>query len=113
MDSLLKGKEQYPPPAGFRKDAAVRDDSFRVDAGKEPEDFWARMAATLELIAPWSKVLDWDPPFAKWFVGGRLTVTANCLDRHLRRPRLHKHPLPRGRETVDRFALTSHSARPR
>src|SRR5256884_3988369 len=108
MDSLLKGKEQYPPPAGFRKDAAVRDDSFRVDAGKEPEAFWARMAATLEWIAPWSKVLDWDPPFAKWFVGGRLNVSANCLDRHLGGPRRNKAAIVWEGEPGERRVLTYH-----
>src|SRR5437762_6159377 len=51
------------------------------------------MAATLDWIAPWSKVLDWDPPFAKWFVGGRLNVSSNCLDRHLNTPTANKAAL--------------------
>src|SRR5256712_13839466 len=93
IDSLLKEKEQYPPSAAFRNKAVVKDDAFRLDAAKDPEAFWARMAKELAWIAPWSRVLEWDPPFAKWFVGGKLNMSANCLDRRLSGPRRTKPPI--------------------
>src|SRR5207253_10685966 len=64
------------------------------------------MAATLDWIAPWSKVLDWDPPFAKWFVGGRLNVSANCLDRHVGGPRRNKAAIVWEGEPGERRVLT-------
>src|SRR5439155_5730115 len=53
------------------------------DLAKSPEKYWARMAAELRWMKPWKKVLEWKAPFAKWFVGGKLNVSDNCLDRHL------------------------------
>ena len=49
-----------------------------------PKAFWAGFAAELEWITPWTQVLDWKPPHAKWFVGGKLNASVNCLDRHVR-----------------------------
>jgi acetyl-CoA synthetase len=108
IDSLLREKEQYPPLAAFRKDAALKDDSFRLDAARDPEAFWARMAEELQWIAPWSKVLEWNLPFAKWFVGGKLNVSANCLDRHLSGPRRNKAAIVWEGEPGDRRVLTYH-----
>src|SRR2546430_15716857 len=108
IDSLLKEKERYPPPAAFRKAAVARDDSFRLDAAKDPEAFWARMAKDLAWMAPWSKVLEWDPPFAKWFVGGKLNMASNCLDRHLAGPRRNKAALVWVGESGERRVLTYH-----
>src|SRR3989454_11852645 len=108
IDSLLKEKEQYPPSAAFRKAAVLRSDSFRLDAAKDPEAFWARMAKELAWMAPWSKVLEWDPPFAKWFVGGKLNMSANCLDRHLAGPRRNKAALVWEGEPGERRVLTYH-----
>src|SRR5256885_7651529 len=86
----------------------ARDDSFRVDAAKDPEAFWARMAKELAWIAPWSRVLEWDPPFAKWFVGGKLNMSANCLDRHLSGPRRNKAAIVWEGEPGERRVLTYH-----
>jgi len=108
IDSLLKEKEQYPPSAAFRKGALLKDDSFHRAAARDPEAFWARMAKDLTWIAPWSKVLDWKPPFAKWFVGGRINVSANCLDRHALGPRRNKAALIWEGEPGDRRVLTYH-----
>src|SRR3989442_10172829 len=108
IDSLLKEKEQYPPSAAFRKAAVLRNDSFRLDAAKDPEAFWARMAKELAWIAPWSRVLEWDPPFAKWFVGGKLNMSANCLDRHLSGPRRNKAAIVWEGEPGERRVLTYH-----
>ena len=97
IDSLLREKEKYRPSAAFRKTALVRDDSLYEGAAKDPEAFWARMAKELDWITPWSKVLEWKPPFAKWFLGGTINVSANCLDRHADGARRNKAAI-RGEE---------------
>jgi acetyl-CoA synthetase len=86
----------------------VKDDSFRLDAAKDSEAFWGRMAKELQWIAPWSKVLEWNLPFAKWFVGGKINVSANCLDRHLSGPRRNKAAIVWEGEPGDRRVLTYH-----
>src|SRR5919197_5614111 len=106
IDSLLKEKEQSPPPGPFRKAALVKDDSLRKDAAKDPEAFWARIAKDFVWVRPWTKVLEWDLPFAKWFVGGQLNVSANCLDRHLAGPRRNKAAIVWEGEPGDSRVLT-------
>jgi acetyl-CoA synthetase len=87
IESLLKEKRVFRPAADFVKRAnwpkrEVR--ALRRLAAKSPERFWAQMAKQhVSWFAPWKKVLDWKPPFAKWFVGGKLNVSYNCIDRHL------------------------------
>ena len=87
IESLLKEKRVFKPNAEFAKQAnwskrTVRE--HRRAASKSPQRFWARMAReNVSWFTPWKKVLDWKPPFAKWFVGGKLNVSYNCLDRHL------------------------------
>src|SRR3989442_13918638 len=90
IDSLLKEKEECPPPKSFRKDAWVRDRKVLRDAAADPEGYWSDRANELVWIKKWSKVLEWKPPFAKWFVGGQINVSQNCLDRHLESPRRNK-----------------------
>ncbi len=74
----------FPPSAEFRAAALVADDSLYREADADPEAFWARQAR--ELLT-WSTdfhtTLEWDLPFAQWFLGGRLNVSHNCLDRHV------------------------------
>src|SRR5437773_887435 len=106
IDSLLKEREQYPPSAAFRKSAHLKNDTFRQDAAKDPGAFWSRMAKELDWIAPWSKVLEWNPPFAKWFLDGQLNVSANCLDRHLAGPRRNKAAIIWEGEPGDSRVLT-------
>ncbi|HZT66562.1 MAG TPA: acetate--CoA ligase [Acidimicrobiales bacterium] len=73
----------FPPPDGFRRGALVSDDSLHRAADQDWQGFWEDQARQLDWIEPWSKTLEWDLPFAKWFVGGKLNVSANCLDRHV------------------------------
>jgi acetyl-CoA synthetase len=77
-------QETFPPPKEFVEQANVTDRSD-VDAAEEDyETFWATQAEALDWAEPWEKVLDWsNPPFAKWFVGGKLNVAHNCVDRHV------------------------------
>jgi acetyl-CoA synthetase len=90
---LLKEKRTFNPPASFRKQATVKDDSIYRKARRDPERFWAGIASELRWEKRWRKVLDWKPPYAKWFVGGKINVSVNCLDRHLEGPRRNKAAL--------------------
>src|SRR3954469_2863187 len=83
LESLLE-VESFPPPDSFREQANIADDSMFAEAERDPEAFWAKQAEALHWNEPWEKVLDWsDPPFAKWFQGGKLNVAYNCVDRHV------------------------------
>src|SRR5215204_2343075 len=83
IDQLLE-QETFPPPEEFRERAVYSDPSIYDEAERDPEGFWARQAEDLHWDSKWDQVLDWsNPPFAKWFVGGRLNVSYNCLDRHV------------------------------
>src|SRR5438046_840913 len=74
----------FPPPEDFKAGALVRDTSLYDDAATDWQGFWARQAADLlDWFEDWDTILEWDLPFAKWFVGGRLNVSYNCLDRHV------------------------------
>jgi acetyl-CoA synthetase len=82
-DYLLEDRT-FPPPAAFKADALVVDTSLYDEANRDDEAFWARQATELvDWIEPWHTILDWKLPFAEWFVGGKLNVSANCLDRHV------------------------------
>ena len=63
---------------------------FGQRAFKDPEGYWAEIASELHWFEPWNKVLEWDLPFSKWFVGGKTNISYNCLDRHLSTPRKNK-----------------------
>jgi acetyl-CoA synthetase len=84
IDALLQEGRHFDPPEAFRAQAHVRDESVYEEAERDFEGFWAERAKELEWIKPWDEVLSWDPPNAKWFSGGKLNVSANCLDRHIR-----------------------------
>src|SRR5690606_16757157 len=72
------------PPEPFRSASLLTSTDLYDEAGRDVEAFWASQAAELlDWQADWSTVLDWQPPFARWFVGGKLNVAENCLDRHV------------------------------
>jgi acetyl-CoA synthetase len=76
--------ERFDPPPEFTKQALLSDPAVYERAARDPEGWWAEQAATLDWAEPWTQVLDWtNPPFAKWFVGGKLNASHNCLDRHV------------------------------
>lgn len=85
--SVMTEERMFPPPAEFSTRARIGslEDYRRLyDAAKnDPEGFWGERAAALPWTTPYTKVLDWHPPAAKWFVGGRLNASAACLDRHI------------------------------
>ena len=84
IDTLLDEQRSFPPPPEFRDRAHVKNRDPYERAQRDREGYWAGWARELEWIKPWDRVLDWKPPHAQWFVGGRLNVSANCLDRHVR-----------------------------
>jgi acetyl-CoA synthetase len=83
IETLLDEQRSFPPPDGFRARAHVRDESVYERARKDREAYWADWAKQLDWIKPWDRVLEWKPPHAKWFLGGKLNASANCLDRHV------------------------------
>ncbi len=84
LEVLLGTERTFPPPPGFAEAAEWRDPEVYERASADPESWWAEWAGELDWIEPWHTVLDWsDPPHAKWFEGGKLNVSANCLDRHV------------------------------
>src|SRR6185312_3095440 len=74
----------FPPPEEFRRRAVLTDPEVYKRAAADPEAYWATQAARLDWYSPWTKVLEWNLPYAKWFVGGTLNVSYNCLDRHVK-----------------------------
>jgi acetyl-CoA synthetase len=84
IEALYTEDRTFPPPEHFTAGALVTDSSLYEEADKDVEAFWARQAGELlDWFEPWRTVLEWDLPFARWFVGGRLNVSYNCLDRHV------------------------------
>jgi acetyl-CoA synthetase len=83
LASLLE-VERFDPPAEFRERALLKDASVYEQAAADPQAWWAARAGELDWFEPWKRVLDDDdPPFYKWFTGGTLNVSYNCLDRHV------------------------------
>jgi acetyl-CoA synthetase len=83
IENLFSEGRTFPPPDEFKAEALVTDRSLHEQAERDLEGFWAEQAERLHWMKPWERVLDWDLPFAKWFVGGQLNVSDNCLDRHV------------------------------
>ena len=80
----LLDQDKFEPPDGFADGAVVADKGIYDEAEKDYEGFWAERASALDWAQEWDQVLDWsEPPFAKWFVGGKLNVAHNCVDRHV------------------------------
>ena len=83
IEALLFEKRTFPPSPELIVDAAITDRSLYEQAEADPEGFWAEQAESLSWIKKWDHVLEWEPPFAKWFEGGQLNISYNCLDRHV------------------------------
>ena len=74
---------RFPPPAGFKDQAVVSDPSIYSRADEDWVGFWAEQADDLDWFKKWDEVLSWELPYARWFDGGQLNVSYNCLDRHV------------------------------
>ena len=106
IDVLLQETRSFQPPAAFANSATVHSTDIYDQAARDAESFWAGMASDLEWSTPWSKVLDWNPPWVKWFTGGTLNASVNCLDRHVRTSRRNKAALIWEGEPGDTRTLT-------
>ncbi len=83
LEALMTEGRTFPPPESFRKTALDTDALVYEDAERDWQGFWAQEALALDWTSEWHTILEWDLPFAKWFVGGKLNVSYNCLDRHV------------------------------
>ncbi len=87
IESVLNETRVFPPSPEFSAKAHIKSfeeyEKLYAEAEADPEGFWAKQAESLDWFKKWDKVLEWNEPFAKWFVGGTLNVSYNCLDRHL------------------------------
>src|SRR5213078_3569081 len=87
IESHLVEKRVFKPAPAFSSKARIKSlAQYRRmyrESIRQPAKFWTREAKELVWRAPWKKVLEWKPPFAKWLIGGKLNVSENCLDRHL------------------------------
>ena len=83
IEDLLKEGRTFPPPETFKRDALITDAEIYDEAAADREGFWAKQALDLDWFEEWDTILEWDAPYAKWFVGGKLNVSYNCLDRHV------------------------------
>src|ERR1044071_6831372 len=106
IEALLQEHRVVEAPAAFKTQAVVADPSVYERADRDPEAFWESFARELEWSAPWTRVLEGAPPSAKWFVGSRITVSVNCIDRHLRTERRNTAALVWEGEPGDRRTLT-------
>ncbi len=111
IESILQEKRIFPPPAEFSQKAQIKSmeeyQELYEKAKADPQKFWADLAQTeLDWFQKWDTVLDWQPPFAKWFVGGKINISYNCLDRHLTTWRRNKAALIWEGEPGDSRTLT-------
>ncbi|MEA2704586.1 MAG: acetyl-CoA synthetase [Actinomycetota bacterium] len=84
IEAYYLEERTFPPSEEFKKNALVVDNSMHEEAETDFEGFWARQAAELlDWDSEWDTILEWELPFAKWFVGGTLNASANCVDRHV------------------------------
>ena len=110
IESVLKEERVFEPAKDFSAKAHIKDfpayEKLYKQALDDPEGFWASMAKELVWFKPWDNVLEWNPPFAKWFVGGRTNIAHNCLDRHLTTARKNKAAIIWEGEPGDERILT-------
>lgn len=90
MEDLFQEKGRFAPSKSFRAQANVKDANIYEEAAANREAFWAHQAERLGWFKKWDTVLEWEPPFAKWFSGGKLNASYNCVDRHFESPRKTK-----------------------
>ena len=90
IEALLKEKRTFSPGGKFTEEAHVKSDSVYRRAKRDPEGFWEDFAKELDWFRKWRKVLSWKLPHSKWFLGGKLNVSYNCLDRHITTQRKNK-----------------------
>jgi acetyl-CoA synthetase len=97
IQSVLQEQRKFEPPSGFSERAHIKSlaeyERIYKESVEEPEKFWGRVARELYWFRPWDRVLEWNAPWAKWFVGGQINLSYNCLDRHVQTWRKNKAAL--------------------
>jgi acetyl-CoA synthetase len=83
IEALLSENRVFEPSEGFRSHALWKDPGVHQRAAADPDGFWAQQADRLDWFRRWDQVVEWNPPWVKWFLGGKLNATYNCLDRHV------------------------------
>ena len=106
MDDLLREDRRFPPSAEFAKQATVKDPGVYEQASRDRLRFWESFAQELHWFRKWDRVLEWNAPLARWFVGGATNLSFNCLDRHLTGPRRSKTAILWEGEPGDQRTLT-------
>src|SRR6185312_11265831 len=110
ITSVLKESRLFPPPADFVAKAQIKSqaeyEKLWNRAAEDPDGFWAEQAESLTWMRRWDRVLEWQEPHSKWFVGGKINASANCLDRHVAGPRRDKPAILWEGEPGDRRVLT-------
>ncbi|MDJ0696095.1 acetate--CoA ligase [Mastigocoleus sp. MO_188.B34] len=111
IESILHEKRIFPPSSEFSQNAHIKSledyQQLYEKAKSDPQTFWAELAEQeLDWFQKWDTVLDWQPPFAKWFVNGKINISYNCLDRHLTTWRKNKAALIWEGEPGDSRTLT-------
>lgn len=110
ISSLLKEDRLFPPNPAFSSQAHIKTlaqyQQLYQYSITQPEAFWAEIASQLHWFKPWERVLEWNEPFAQWFIGGQLNASTNCLDRHLTTWRKNKAALIWEGEPGDTRTLT-------
>ena len=105
ISTLLQEHRRFAPPAAFAAQANAQPALYEA-ARRDRLAFWEEQARALDWTTPWHTVLEWTPPHAKWFVGGRLNVAVNCVDRHLETARRNKAAIIWEGEPGDRRTIT-------
>ncbi len=105
LATLLNESRTFAPSDAFRRAAHVGTDAIYAES-LDRERFWSGFAEQLAWFRKWDQVLEWRPPHAKWFVGGKLNASVNCLDRHMTTARRNKAALVWEGEPGDRRTLT-------
>ncbi len=103
FDVLSEGEEVFAPPESFREQANAGEELYEIE---DYQEYWAKEAGKLDWFEKWDQTLRWEPPFAQWFVGGKINASYNCLDRHLDSFRKNKAALIWEGEPGDERVLT-------
>ncbi|MDH5805528.1 MAG: AMP-binding protein, partial [Gemmatimonadota bacterium] len=110
IENLLTESRSFPPSDDFSKNAHCSSiEEYRKlyeESLADPETFWTRVARELHWFEPWSRVSEWNPPHAKWFIDGKTNISYNCLDRHLDGPNADKPAYLWEGEPGDKRTLT-------
>src|SRR5260370_27200160 len=110
IDSILDEQPSFPPPGEFSQKAQIKSlaeyEALYKESVEQPDKFWARAAEELHWFKKWDKVLEWNVPWAKWFVGGQINLSYNRLAPPLPTAPKNKTALVRGNEPGQHPTLT-------